>query len=175
VQGEKDFKVNNNQISASSSPVVLPSLGRRESERSEGDRSASDGKTSAARPDPEVVAQAKRRRFTAEYKQRILAAADQAKNSGGVGALLRREGLYSSLLTTWRRERDAVVLQALAPQKRGPKSKRDPVAEENQKLRRETARLTEELRKAEIVIDIQKKVATLLGRPIPAADPKEKP
>lgn len=155
--------------------MVLPSVGRREPERSEGDRSATDGKTTTAHPDPEVVAQAKRRRFTGEYKQRILAAADQAKSSGGVGALLRREGLYSSLLATWRRERDAGLLQALAPRKRGPKSKRDPVAEENQQLRRETARLTEELRKAEIVIDIQKKVATLLGRPIPAVDPKEKP
>src|SRR5947208_17179506 len=86
-------------------------------------RSATDGKTGAARkphPDPEVVAQAKRRRFTAEYKQRILAEADRAKGSGGVGALLRREGLYSSVLTRWRRERDAVVIKAFAPQKRGP-------------------------------------------------------
>jgi transposase-like protein len=117
----------------------------------------------------------KRRRFTAEYKQRILAEAGHAKGSGGVGALLRREGLYSSLLTTWRRERDAGVRQALAPQKRGPKSKRDPIAEENQQLRRETQRLTEALRKAEIVIDIQKKVAALLGRPILTAEPEEKP
>lgn len=159
------------------SPAVLPSVGRREPERSEGARSATDGKTGAAanpRPDPEVVAQAKRRRFTAEYKQRILAEADRTKGSGGVGALLRREGLYSSLLTTWRRERDAIVLQALAPQKRGPKSKRDPVAEENQQLRRETLQLKEALRKAEIVIDIQKKVAALLGRPILTVEPEEK-
>lgn len=113
--------------------------------------------SSTAHPDPEVVAQAKRRRFTAEYKQQILSAADQAKGTGGIGALLRREGLYSSLLATWRRERDAGALQALAPQKRGPKSKRDPLAEGNLQLRRETERLIEELRKAEIVIDIQKK------------------
>jgi len=165
--------VNNNKVSASSSPAVLPLVGRKEPERSEGDRSATSGNT-AARPDPEVVAQAKRRRFTAEYKQHILAAADQAKGTGGIGVLLRREGLYSSLLATWRRERDVGVLQALSPQKRGPKSKRDPVAEENQQLRRETQRLTEELRKAEIVIDIQKKVATLLGRPI-MSDHQEKP
>ena len=137
-------------------------------------RSTTGGNTTA-HPDPEVVAQAKRRRFTAEYKQRILTAADQAKGTGGIGALLRREGLYSSLLATWRRERDAGVLQALTPQKRGPKSKRDPLAEENLQLRRETQRLIEELRKAEIVIDIQKKVATLLGRPIPASEPEEKP
>ena len=82
--------------------------------------------------------------------------------------------MYSSLLATWRRERDAGVLQALAPQKRGPKSKRDPLAEENLQLRRETERLIEELRKAEIVIDIQKKVATLLGRPILTSEPEEK-
>jgi transposase len=155
--------VKNNQVPASSFPVVLPP-----------GRSTTGGNTTA-RPDPEVVAQAKRRRFTAEYKQQILSAADQAKGTGGIGALLRREGLYSSLLATWRRERDAGVLQALAPQKRGPKSKRDPFAEENLRLRRETERLIEELRKAEIVIDIQKKVATLLGRPIPAGEPEEKP
>jgi transposase-like protein len=176
VQGEKEsLNVNNKKISASSSPAALPSVGRREPERSEGDRSATEGKAGAVIPDPEVVAQAKRRRFTAEYKLTILTAADQAKGSGGIGALLRREGLYSSLLATWRRERDAGVLHTLAPRKRGPKSKRDPVAEENQQLRRESARLTEELRKAAIVIDIQKKVATLLGRPILAVDPEEKP
>jgi transposase len=178
VQGEKDSKVNNYKVSAPSSPAFLPSVGRREPERSEGDRSSTDGKnasTPGSHPDPEVVAQAKRRRFTAEYKQRILADVDQAKGSSGIGALLRREGLYSSLLSTWRRERDAGSLQALTPQKRGPKSKRDPVAEENQQLRRETLRLTEELRKAEIVIDIQKKVATLLGRPILTVDPEGKP
>lgn len=175
MQGEKEsLNVNNNRISTSS-PAALPSVGRREPERSEGDRSATEGKAGAVIPDPEVVAQAKRRRFTAEYKLTILTAADQAKGSGGIGALLRREGLYSSLLATWRRERDAGVLHTLAPRKRGPKSKRDPVAEENQQLRRESARLTEELRKAAIVIDIQKKVATLLGRPILAVDPEEKP
>ena len=164
----------NNLVTASSSPVVLPPVGRREPERSEGDRSTTGGNT-AARPDPEVVAQAKRRRFTAAYKQQILSAADEARGTtGGIGALLRREGLYSSLLATWRRERNAGVLQALAPQKRGPKSKRNPLAEENLQLRRQTERLIEELRKAEIVIDIQKKVATLLGRPM-ASEPEEKP
>src|SRR5271170_5745043 len=167
----------NNHTVPVSSPAALPSVGRREPEHSEGDRRPTDGKAGAdpkIHPNPEVVAQAKRRRFTAEYKQQILSAADQAKGTGGIGALLRREGLYSSLLATWRRERDAGVLQALAPQKRGPKSKRDPFAEEVQQLRRETQRLTEELRKAEIVIDIQKKVATLLGRPILTSETAEK-
>ena len=157
------------------SPATLPPVGRREPERSESERSLTGGKVAPnLHPDPEVVPHAKRRRFTAEYKLRILTEADQAKGSGGVGALLRREGLYSSVLTGWRRERAATVLQALSPHKRGPKSKRDPVVEENLKLRRETQRLTEELRKAEIVIDIQKKVAALLGRPILTLDPEEK-
>jgi transposase len=136
--------------------------------------SAISGSVTDFHPDPEVVAQAKRRRFTADYKRRILTETDHAKGGGGVGALLRREGLYSSLLATWRREREAGVLQALAPQKRGPKPHRDPVADENQQLRREVERLTEDLRKADIVIDIQKKVAALLGRPILPADPTEK-
>jgi len=167
----------NNHTVPVPSPAALPSVGRREPERSEGDRSATGGKAgkdSIVHPDPEVVAQAKRRRFTAEYKQRILVESDQAKGSGGIGALLRREGLYSSLLATWRREREAGVLQALTPQKRGPKSKRDPIQEETSKLRRENERLTEQLRKAEMVIDVQKKVAALLGWPIATPGPEEK-
>jgi transposase-like protein len=166
--------MNNYKVPAPS-PAVLPSVGRREPERSEGDRSATDGKTVAApkpQPNPEVVAQAKRRRFTAEYKRHILNEVDKAKGSGGVGVLLRREGLYSSLLTTWRRERDAGVLLALAPQKRGPKSKYDPVAEENHQLRRQNRHLVEELRKAEIVIDVPKKVASLLGQLMAPPDPE---
>jgi transposase-like protein len=131
--------------------------------------------TSASRPDPEVVAKAKRRTFTAEYKQRILQEADSAvATPGGVGALLRREGLYSSHLVNWRRERRAGVLEALKPRRRGPRSERNPLAEENQKLRRQVGQLTEKLRKAEIIIDVQKKVAALLGNPIPDVDPEEK-
>ena len=167
----------NNHTVPVPSPAALPSVGRRESERSEADRSATDGKAGTdpkARPDAEVVAQAKRRRFTAAYKQRILTESDQAKGSGGIGALLRREGLYSSLLATWRRERAAGVLQALTPQKRGPKSKRDPVQEEVQKLQKENARLTDQLRKAAIIIDVQKKLGTLLGWPLPTQEEIDK-
>jgi transposase-like protein len=160
----------------------LPATERREAERSEADRSAAAGKTVAPeppappRPDPEVVAVAKRRTFTAEYKLRILAeAAAAAAQPGAIGALLRREGLYSSHLVTWRRERQAGILKGLTPQKRGRKSMRNPLEEENQKLRRENQCLTEELRKAEIVIDVQKKVGALLGWPLPKADPEEKP
>ena len=168
----------NNGIS-SVSPTVLPATERREAEHSEVDRSAAAGRTvapqQAPRPDPEVVATPKRRAFTAEYKLRILAEADAAASQpGAIGALQRREGLYSSHLVTWRRERQTGMLKGLTPHKRGPKSKRNPQEEELQKLRRENQRLTEELRKAEIVIDVQKKVGALLGWPLPKADPEEK-
>lgn len=164
--------------------VVLSSGGLVAAERSEGERSEPQRSVAAtkagadslatARPDPEVVAKAKRRTYTAEYKQRILLEAEAAAATrGGLGALLRREGLYSSLLAYWRRERARGVLEALTPQKRGPKSKRHPLEEENQELRRQNARLREDLRKAQIIIDVQKKVAALLGHPIPEQDPEE--
>lgn len=135
-----------------------------------------NGHSQAVNPGPEVVPKAKRRNFSAEYKLRILAEADAAAaQPGAIGALQRREGLYSSHLVTWRRERQAGILKGLTPHKRGPKSKRNPQEEEMQKLRRENQRLTEQLRKAEIVIDVQKKVGALLGWPLPKADPEEQP
>ena len=124
----------------------------------------------ASRPNPEVVARAKRRRFTAAFKQEVLAQADAARGSGEIGAVLRRHGLYSSHLTHWRQERDAGIVEGLTPHKRGPKVKTDLRAVEYQKLQRENERLTEQLRKAEIVIDVQKKVAALLGRILPQTE-----
>jgi transposase len=169
-----------NSLGVVLSPEVLAGAERSEGERSEPQRSVAPAKTGAgtglasSRPNPEVLAKAKRRIFTAEYKLRILQEAETAADKrGGIGALLRREGLYSSLLATWRRERSNGILEALTPQKRGPKSKRNPLEEENLKLQRQNARLTEELRKAHIIIDVQKKVAALLGRPIPEPDPEE--
>jgi transposase-like protein len=171
------------EMSGNSLGVVLSSGGSAGAERSEGERSepkrsaaaAEAGVASASLPDPEVVAKAKRRTFTAEYKQRILQEADSvAATPGGIGALLRREGLYSSHLVAWRRERSQGIQDALAPRKRGRKSQRNPLEEENQKLRRQNARLTEDLRKANIIIEVQKKVAALLGNPIPDVDPEEK-
>lgn len=165
--------------------VVLSAGGLAAAERSEGSppgepqRSAAAAKAGAeampaSRPDPEVVGKAQRRTYSAEYKQRILEEAEAvAATRGGVGALLRREGLYSSLLATWRRERANGIRAALTAQRRGPKSKRNPLEEENQKLRRQVGQLTEKLRKAEIIIDVQKKVAALLGNPIPEQDPEE--
>ena len=120
----------------------------------------------------EVIAKAQRRRFTAAEKLRVLREADRCTKPGELSALLRREGLHSSNLTNWRRQREASIEQGLQPRRRGPKSKRSPLADENQKLQRENQRLTEQLRKAEIIIDVQKKVAALLGAPIPAVDPK---
>jgi transposase len=118
-------------------------------------------------PDPEVPAKAARRRFTAEYKLRILTLADACKEPGCLGKLLRHEGLYASNLDTWRGQRNRGVLSALAPKKRGRKeSVRNPLVAENEKLRKENERLTNRLRQAEIINDVQKKISQLLGIPI---------
>lgn len=169
-----------NSLGVVLSPGGLLGAERSEGERSEPERSAAPskagaGSASASRPDPEVVAKPKRRTYTAEYKQRILEeAVVAAATRGGLGALLRREGLYSSLLTYWRRERAQGIQEALTPRKRGRKSQRNPLEEENQKLRRQNARLTEDLRKANLIIEVQKKVAALLGNPLPDVDPEDK-
>jgi transposase-like protein len=113
-------------------------------------------------PDPEVVPKAKRRQFTAEYKLRILEEADRCTEPGQIGALLRREGLYSSHLSKWRRLRERWQLEGLAPQKRGRKPQDSAVVELSQ-LRRENERLRAQLERAEIIIDVQKKLAQLLG------------
>ena len=125
-------------------------------------------------PDPEVLPKASRRTFSAAEKLRILNEADASTQSGQIGALLRREGLYSSHLVKWRRLRAAGQLQALAPQPRGPKPvPSDPVAEELAHLRQENARLQARLAQAELIIDVQKKVAQLLGANPPAQPPDE--
>jgi transposase-like protein len=105
-----------------------------------------------------------RRRFTAAYKLRIVQEADQCDQPGAIGALLRREGLYSSHLTSWRRQRDQGALQGLNPKKRGRKAKPDdPSAKRISKLERENQRLKNQLRKAEIIIEAQKKISEILG------------
>lgn len=171
--------MNGNSLGVVLSPGGLAGAKRSEGEPGEPQRSAAAAKAGAgsrpvAPPDSEVVARPQRRTFTAEYKQRILQEAEAAAATrGALGALLRREGLYSSLLSYWRRERANGIREALTPRKRGPKSKSNPMDEEVQKLRRQNARLAEDLRKAHIIIDVQKKVAALLGRPIPETDPEE--
>ena len=145
----------------------LASLGaeRSEAERSEVKRSVAPSEAKSA-PDPEVVAKAERRQFTADYKKRILAEADSAKEPGTIGAILRREGLYSSHLTHWRQQRDA----GLAVHRRGPKPKHDPLSEEVRKLKLQNCQLTQRLARAELIIDVQKKVSLLLGIPMAAVD-----
>ena len=114
--------------------------------------------------DPEVAEKAKRRRFDAAYKLRVLEEADRCTEPGLLGELLRREGLYSSHLATWRRQRELGSLDALGPKKRGRKAKRkDTVALENERLARENRRLAERLRQAEAIIEVQKKVSEMLG------------
>jgi transposase-like protein len=114
-------------------------------------------------PDPEVVATATRRHFSAKEKLRILEEADACEH-GEIGALVRREGIYTSYLSRWRRERDRGQLEGLGPKKRGRASGPDKaLAEENERLRRENKRLKERLAHAETIIEVQKKVSQLLG------------
>jgi transposase-like protein len=108
-----------------------------------------------------------RRRFTAAYKLAILKEADACSGRGEIGALLRREGLYSSHLTTWRGQRDQGSLSALAPVKRGRKPKpKNPLADEVARLERENGKLRKRLEQAEMIVEFQKKVADLLGIPL---------
>jgi transposase len=119
----------------------------------------------------EVVAKAKRRSFTAKYKREIVRKADACKVPGEIGALLRREGLYSSHLTVWRRDLEKQDLAALAPKKRGPKAQPvDPAAQELAALRRENARLQTRAERAELLVEIQKKLSLLLGLELPKID-----
>ena len=121
--------------------------------------------------DPEVSEQAKRRRFTAEYKLRIVREADACKGDGDVAALLRREGLYSSLLSAWRRQRDEIARAGLASRKRGRKAKAvDPRMKE---LERENARLKRRLQRVETMLTIQEKASELLGIPLNPPDNDE--
>ena len=127
------------------------------------------GVASALPADPEVPAKAARRRFTAEYKLHVLTLADACKEPGCLGKLLRQEGLYASNLDTWRGQRKRGVLSGLAPKKRGRKqSVRNPLLAENEKLRKENERLTNRLKQAEIIIDVQKKISAILGIPVAA-------
>ncbi|CAM3915138.1 Transposase [Corallococcus soli] len=119
----------------------------------------------------EVVEKAKRRRFTAEDKRRILEEADRCTKPGEVGALLRREGLYSSLLSVWRRQREAGGLAALAPSKRGPPAKvAEPGARRIAELEKELARSQARLKRAEALLELQKKVSEILGVELPKQD-----
>ncbi len=125
----------------------------------------------AGAPDPEVVEKAKRRRFTAEYRLRIVRAAEACKGAGEIGALLRREGLFSSQLSTWRRQREEGALEGLRARRRGPKAK--AVDPRMKKLEQENARLVRKLKKADAIIAFQKKVHELLGIPLKPFESEE--
>jgi len=115
-------------------------------------------------PDPEVEVNAGRRRFTTQYKLSIVEQADQCQHPGEIGALLRREGLYSSHLSTWRRQRREGMLQGLSPQQRGPKPKA-AAAEQREiaRLQKQVSKLERELEKAHTIIDVQKKLSAMLS------------
>jgi transposase len=144
-------------------------------ERSEPERRGG-GSAPALAPvaaDPEVSSKGIRRRFSAAYKRRILQEADKCK-SGEIGALLRREGLYHSNLTKWRKQRDSGELSGLRPKKRGRKPNPDkPLIKENERLRRENVRLEKRLRQAETIIDVQKKLCDVLGLTVPPIEQNE--
>ena len=124
---------------------------------------------------PEMSDRPRRRTFTAQTKLRVLAEIEGATDVGGIGAILRREGLYSSTLTGWRRQRVSGALGALTPAKRGPKpTARNPLTAELAQARRENARLGRRLEHAEAIIEIQKKVAALLGIPLATPDSDDK-
>ncbi len=125
-------------------------------------------------PSSEVLEKPVRRRFAVEYKARILAEADACTQPGLLGELLRREGLYSSHLATWRRQRDEGVLAGLTPKRRGRRAKaKNPLAGEVARLQRENQRLKEQLRQAELIIDVEKKVSEMLNIPLSSPDGEE--
>ena len=127
--------------------------------------------TKRTNPTTEVSEKPARRRFTAEFKLRILAEADRCTELGQIGEVLRREGLYSSHLTNWRKQRDEGVLAGLKPKRRGRKAKRkNPLADEVAQLQRQNRRLEEKLRQAELIIDVQKKVSEMLNIPLKSLD-----
>ncbi len=121
----------------------------------------------------EVLAKAKRRRFTAEYKRRILREADRCREAGEIGALLRREGLYSSHVSAWRAARERGELGGLGGRKRGPEAKRpDPRAQRIVQLEREIARWQKRAERAEALVEVQKKLSELLGVELPPSNGK---
>ena len=127
----------------------------------------------ASIPDPEVPAGPKRRRFSAAYKARVVEEAEGCTAPGEIGALLRREGLYSSQLSKWRQLYRAGALQALRDDKRGRKATKPPLEDEVERLRKHNERLAHRLEQAETIIEIQKKVATMLGIPLNSVENEE--
>jgi transposase len=130
-----------------------------------------NGKVSEETPETEVVPKAQRRQYSYEYKERILAEIDACTQPGEVGAILRREGLYSQIISKWRQQLKRQGQAGLRPQKRGPKV--NPQAAEIARLQRENERLRQRLEQAELIIEVQKKVSQILG--LSVEDEEDKP
>jgi transposase len=131
------------------------------------DRSSIDRRPLLALPSPEVREHAQRRRFSAEYKRRILKEIETATQPGQIGAILRREGLYSSNIQNWRRQRERAELESLNPKRRGRKpTQAEVLAARNKNLERENRKLQKRLKHAELLLDIQKKISELTGIPL---------
>ncbi len=150
---------------------------RREGERSEPERLGGGTKPATLSrngnlPTPEVPEKARRRRFSPEYKKRILEEVDACSQPGEVGALLRREGLYSSQLSEWRRLRKEGALRALG-KKRGRKPVKDGRQKELEQLQKENRQLRRKLEKAEFILEVQKKASEILGIPLNPNDNEE--
>jgi transposase-like protein len=164
---EKIIQLDSNEVrdgtEGGRSPTGVPSL-TSTARVAEGRESATMAAESGSPvPDPAVSEHPVRRRFTAEYKARILREADRTE-AGQLGALLRREGLYASHLTTWRRQRDVATKAAFAGKRRGPKPvAEDPLAADNRRLRLENEQLTLKLQQAETIVEVQKKLSEVLG------------
>ena len=146
-----------------------------DTERARRASAVAPGEGSAVLPNAEVVMKASRRRFTAAYKLQILEQADRCTAPGEIGALLRREGLYSSHLSKWRELREQGALAGLTPRTRGRKAKqRSTESVRLEQLERDNRRLRDKLEQAELIIDVQKKVSQLLGVSMPTHDDKER-
>ena len=140
----------------------------------QGARRASEAFGARSGVDPEVPAKARRRRFTAEYKRGVLREADAARDAGEIGALLRREALYSSHLNTWRRARERGELAGLEPKRRGRKEKAvNPLTKRVVELERDKRRLERRLKQAELLLEIQKKASQLLEIPLASPDDED--
>lgn len=151
----------NNQSKSNTTPLLFETEGAR---RATGVSNNNSNQNTI--PDPEVSSKATRRRFTAQYKLRILQDADNCTSFGQVGALLRREGLYASNLTTWRRQKERGSLDALSPKRRGPKKKEsDSLTQHILELERENSAIKQKLKQAETIIEVQKKISEILNIP----------
>jgi len=146
--------------------LLAPERGEPQRREGEPNGGANSLAADSPAPDPEVLASPPRRRFTPAYKARVVEEAQRCTESGELGALLRREGLYSSALTQWRRQYPSGALQGLQEAKRGRKRTRDPRDQELERLPHDKERRSPKRRQAEQIIEIQKKVAAILGNPI---------